>query len=115
MFYDILYYYGFEYDIANPIIIGENQNMQKIFSIHQFQLMKSELILVDPLNISNNVARNTRQFNNIKLAFKIGYISIKESCECGCHYQYDGINVKEDCCEHNLLNRIFNDVKRDCI
>ena len=115
LFYDILYYYGFEYDIANPIIIGENQNMQKIFSIHQFQLMKSELILVDPLNISNNVARNTRQFNNIKLAFKIGYISIKESCECGCHYQYDGINVKEDCCEHNLLNRIFNDVKRDCI
>ena len=115
LFYDILYYYGSEYDITNPIIVEESQNMQKIISIHQFQLMKSEFILVDPLNLSNNVARNTRQYQNIKLAFKIGYISIKESCECGCHYQYDGVNVKEEGCEHNLLNRIFNDVKRDWI
>ena len=112
LFYDILYYYGSEYDITNPIIVEESQNIQKIISIHQFQLMKNEFILVDPLNISNNVARNTRQYQNIKLAFRIGYISIKESCECGCHYQYNGINIKEEGCEHNLLNRIFNDVKR---
>lgn len=115
LFYDILHYYGTEYDIANPIILGENENIQKIISIHQFQLMKSEFILVDPLNISNNVARNTRQYQNIKLAFKIGYVSCMESCECGCHYQYDGINIKEEGCEHNLLERIFNDVKRDWI
>lgn len=114
LFYDILYYYGTEYDITNPIIVEEN-DIQKILSIHQFQLMKSEFILVDPLNISNNVARNTRQYQNIKFAFKIGYVSIKESCECGCHYQYNGINIKEEGCEHNLLNRIFNDVKRDYI
>ena len=115
LFYDILYYYGYEYDITNPIIVENEKNIQKIISIHQFQLMRGEFILIDPLNISNNVARNTRQYQNIKLAFRIGYASIKESCECGCHYQYDEINVKEQECEHNLLNRIFNDVKRDII
>ena len=113
LFYDILYYYGSEYDVTNPIIVEEKENTQKIISIHQFQLMRNEFILVDPLNISNNVARNTRQFQNIKLAFQIGYVSVKESCECGCHYQYDGINIKEEGCCHNLLNRIFNDVKRE--
>ena len=115
LFYEILYYYGNEYDITNPIIVENEKNIQKIISIHQFQLMRNEFILIDPLNISNNVARNTRQYQNIKLAFRIGYTSIKESCECGCHYQYDEINVKEKECEHNLLNRIFNDVKRDII
>ena len=113
LFYDILYYYGNEYDITNPIIVENEKNIQKIVTIHQFQLMRGEFILIDPLNISNNVARNTRQYQNIKLAFRIGYASIKESCECGCHYQYDEINIKERECEHNLLNRIFNDVKRD--
>ena len=112
LFYDILYYYGSEYDITNPIIVEEN-DIKKIISIHQFQIIRNEFILVDPLNISNNVARNTRQYQNIKLAFKIGYISIKESCGCGCHYQYNGINVKEEGSEHNLLNRIFNNVKRE--
>ena len=115
LFYDILYYYGNEYDITNPIIVENEKNIQKIVTIHQFQLMRGEFILIDPLNISNNVARNTRQYQNIKLAFRIGYASIKESCECGCHYQYDEINIKEGECEHNLLNRIFNDVKRDII
>ena len=115
LFYDILYYYGSEYDLANPIIVEGSENLQKIISIHQFQLLRNEFILVDPLNIYNNVARNTRQYQNIKLAFKIGYVSALESCECGCHYQYKGINVKEEGCEHNLLNRIFNDVKRDWI
>ena len=115
LFYDILYYYGNEYDITNPIIVENEKNIQKIVTIHQFQLMRGEFILIDPLNISNNVARNTRQYQNIKLAFRIGYDSIKENCECGCHFQYDEINVKEKECEHNLLNRIFNVVKRDMV
>ena len=113
LFYNILYYYGFEYDMIYPIIIGDNIDYQKINLFHQFQINRSEFILVDPLNIANNVAKNTRQAQNIKLAFKIGYISFLESCECGCHYQYDGLNIKEENCEHNLLIRIFNDVKRD--
>ena len=113
LFYDILYYYGFEHDVSNPIIIDDKTDLDKVYFFHQFQIYKKEFILVDPLNIANNVAKNTRQYQNIKLAFKIGYASFLESCECGCHYQYDGINIKEDGCEHNLLVRIFNDVKRE--
>ena len=113
LFYDILYYYGFEHDVSNPIILDDKTDLDKVYFFHQFQIYKKEFILVDPLNIANNVAKNTRQYQNIKLAFKIGYVSFLESCECGCHYQYDGINIKEEGCEHNLLVRIFNDVKRE--
>ena len=30
LFYDILYYYGFEYDISNPVILEEKTDFQKI-------------------------------------------------------------------------------------
>ena len=113
LFYDILYYYGFEYDMSNPIVIDENADLQKITFFHHYQLVRNEFILVDPLNITNNVAKNTRQYKNIKLAFQIAYLSFLESCDCGCHYQYDGINIKEEGCGHNLLARIFNNVKRE--
>ena len=99
--------------MSNPIILDDKTDLDKVYFFHQFQIYKKEFILVDPLNIANNVAKNTRQYQNIKLAFKIGYVSFLESCECGCHYQYDGINIKEEGCEHNLLVRIFNDVKRE--
>ena len=112
LFFDILYYYGFE-EIPNPIIIDENYEKDKIFYFHQYQIMKSDFVLIDPLNITNNVAKNTRQYNNIKLAFKIGYICLFENCECGCHFQYDEMNIKEDGIGHNLLGRIFNVVKRE--
>ena len=113
LFYDILHFYGFEYDVSKPIILNPNTDLQKVYFFHQIQLMRNEFVLVDPLNIANNVAKNTRQYKNIKLAFQIGCLSFLESCECGCHYQYEGINIKEEGCRHNLLVRIFNDVKRE--
>ena len=119
-FYELLKYYGFDYDVSNFIIVDqdkENQNdgdlIQKILSIHQFQIMKGEFIIIDPLNIANNVAKNTRQFKNIKFVFQMGYSNTKDSCECGCHYQYEGLCIKEENCEHNLLNTIFNSVARN--
>ena len=72
---------------------------------------QSDLIIVDPLNAENNVGKNTRQFNNIKLAFMIGFIASKEECECGCHYQFHNSVQCRDI-EHCILKRIFNAVKR---
>ena len=72
---------------------------------------KYDLIIVDPLNADNNVGKNTRQFNNIKLAFMIGFIASKEECECGCHYQFHN-SVQCGDIEHCILKRIFNAVKR---
>ncbi len=119
LFYDFLYYYGTTFEPSNGIIDINNTDDMTIYSKYQFQIMNGELVIVDPLNISNNVGKNTRQFKNIKLAFTIGYITSKENCECGCHYKYDGMCFKEDgMCfkedgnEHNILKRIFNSVRR---
>ena len=112
LFYDFLYYYGTTFEPSNGIIDINNTDDMTIYSKYQFQIMNGELVIVDPLNISNNVGKNTRQFKNIKLAFTIGYITSKENCECGCHYQYDKICFKEDGNEHNILKRIFNSVRR---
>ena len=71
------------------------------------------LVIIDPLNVYNNVAKNMRQFINIRFALSIAIVCINESCECGCHYQYEGLCIKEEGCEHNLLNNIFNSIKRD--
>ena len=112
LFYDFLFYYAQIFDTSKDIIDVNNMNDMSIYSKFQFQLMNSELIIIDPLNINNNVGKNTRQFKNIKIAFLIGYFAAKENCECGCHYQYEKICFKEDGCEHNILKRIFNSVKR---
>ena len=71
-----------------------------------------QLIIVDPLNKKNNVAKNTFQYVNLKMAFMIAFMVAKEDCECGCHY---GCAVNEfDICkvEHCILKRMFNSVKR---
>ena len=72
---------------------------------------QSDLIIIDPLNPNNNVGKNTRQFNNIKLAFLIGFIASKEECECGCHFQNQN-SLDFENIEHCILKRIFNGVKR---
>jgi non-canonical poly(A) RNA polymerase PAPD5/7 len=112
LFYDFLHYYGEIFDPRNGIIDINNINDKSIFNRYQYQIRNGDLVIVDPLNINNNVGKNTRQFGNIKLAFRIGFITAKENCECGCHYQYDRLCLKEDGNEHNILKRIFNSVRR---
>ena len=112
LFYDFLYYYGITFDPTKGIIDISDRNDITFATQFQLQMMNGELVIVDPLNIKNNVGKNTRQFQNIKLAFMIGYRSAKECCECGCHYQYGNFCVNEEGVEHCLLKRIFNAVKR---
>jgi len=63
------------------------------------------------LNHNNNVAKNTRQFDKIKLAFSLGALAAREQCECGCHFEKEGYSDYMKI-EHCLLKRIFNAVKR---
>ncbi len=112
IFYELLYFYGKKYNINDPIDVNENDK-KKIEFIHLLNQNGNGLVIVDPLNIYNNVARNMRQFVNIKFALSIAIVSINESCECGCHYQHEGICIKEEGCEHNLLNNIFKCIKRN--
>ena len=116
-FLNVLGHYGILFDFNKYIIITypvNNDNINGNDKDLSYSLGNNshELIIIDPLNINNNVGKNTRQFKNIKIAFLIGYFAAKENCECGCHYQYEKICFKEDGCEHNILKRIFNSVKR---
>ena len=111
LFYELLLFYGKQYDTNNPIDVNELNEREdyKNYLINN----NNGLIIIDPLNKYNNVAKNVRQFKNIRFALNIAIACIYESCECGCHYQYEGLCIKEEGCNHNLLNNIFNSVKRN--
>ena len=104
-------YYGFRFDPKENIVDpkGVYNNIDSFG--RAFFAQYTDLIIIDPLNHSNNVAKNTREFKNIILAFKLGVIASEEQCECGCHYQSE---IFTDCMkiEHCILKRIFNAVKR---
>ena len=114
-FLNVLSHYGILFDFNKFIIITYPVNNdvmydnEKEFGYH-LATNSHELIIVDPLNKQNNVAKSTFQYMNIKMAFMIAYMVAKEDCECGCHYgiiQNNHINT-----EHCILKRIFNSVKR---
>ena len=112
LFYEFLKYYGFTFNpmenIVDPKDIYKNNSTfiaRSLFAPH------IDLIIVDPLNHNNNVAKNTRQFDKIKLAFSLGALAAREQCECGCHFEKEGYSDYMKI-EHCLLKRIFNAVKR---
>ena len=114
-FLNILGYYGILFDFNKFIIITYPVNNDKMNENdkefpYPFGSNSHELIIVDPLNRLNNVAKSTFQYMNIKMAFMIAYMVAKEDCECGCHYE--GIQNKHFDTEHCILKRIFNSVKR---
>lgn len=69
-----------------------------------------ELIIIDPLNKLNNVAKSSFNYIQIKMAFLIGFVVSHEECECACHYLEGDEMYQEG--KHNILKRIFNAVKR---
>ena len=46
------------------------------------------------------------------MAFVLCLMTLKEDCECGCHYNESGENYNNLEVEHCFLKRIFNRVKR---
>lgn len=104
LFCDFLFYYGSNIPNNNYINVNPSTDNHLFYP----NLSPFELIIVDPLNISNNVARSTFQFINIKTMFLIALQGMTEECACACHYsnKEDGMNT------HNVLQRMFNAVKR---
>ena len=114
-FINVLGYYGIIFKFNKYIIITypvNNDNINGNDKDLSYSLGNNshELIIIDPLNKQNNVAKSTFQYMNIKMAFMIAYMVAKEDCECGCHYE--GIQNKIFETEHCILKRIFNSVKR---
>lgn len=117
-FIQILEHYGIKFDYqkfyiktCSPADFDNNNNG---FNGQEGQFFfdqgMHDLIIIDPLNHQNNVAKSTFQFMNIKMAFMIAFMVAKEDCECGCHY--DILQNKMLGMEHCILKRIFNSVKR---
>jgi non-canonical poly(A) RNA polymerase PAPD5/7 len=114
LFFDFLKYYAIFFE-SNKIIINTNDGMNdKIFNEYELYSMghSSELIIIDPLNKFNNVAKSCLQYHNIKMSFIISLMTLQDDCECGCHYNQLGENYDNLQLEHCLLKRIFNCVKR---
>ena len=114
-FLNVLGHYGIFFDYNNYVIITypvdeKADNVEKE-NTYQFIPNTHELIIVDPLNNQNNVAKSTFQFMNIKMGFLIAFMVAKEDCECGCHYEYLK-NERNMTHGHCILKRIFNSIKR---
>ena len=113
-FLNVLGHYGIFFDYNNYVIItylvDESNDTNDRDNSFSFVPNSHELIIVDPLNKQNNVAKSTFQFMNIKMGFLIAFMVAKEDCECGCHYGY--IQNKLEKTEHCILKRIFNSIKR---
>ena len=113
-FLNVLGHYGIFFDYNNYVIItylvDESNDTSDRDNSFSFVPNSHELIIVDPLNKHNNVAKSTFQFMNIKMGFLIAFMVAKEDCECGCHYGC--MQNKLDKTEHCILKRIFNSIKR---
>lgn len=115
-FYDLISYYGQTFDFNKYVIltyeINDTNDLNEKEPKHNISQNVQELIIVDPLDKNNNVAKLTYQFVNIKMALMIASMATKENCECGCHYG-KASNINNICSiERSHLKRIFNSVKR---
>ncbi len=113
LFYDFVNHYGLKFEPSKYIIYARTNEDEdsEDFNIQNIQI-GCELVIIDPLNSSNNVAKSCFQFFNIKMSFIICIITLKEDCECGCHYMGPGEAYNNLNADHCFLKRIFNSVKR---
>ena len=112
LFYDFVNHYGLKFDPSKFIICAKKSEYEENNINFQNIQIGSELVIIDPLNTFNNVAKTCFQFFNIKMSFIICIITLKEDCECGCHYTGNGEAYNNLNTDHCFLKRIFNSVKR---
>ena len=118
LFFEFIKFYAIFFE-SNKVIININDNSnnnRNIYNEFDYNNMghTPDLIIVDPLNHYNNVAKSCLQFFNIKMSFIICLMTLQEDCECGCHFNQLGENYDNLKEEHCFLKRIFNSVKRFC-
>ena len=112
LFLGFLHFYSYEFEFGKNIIYIKNNSNDLDDLKYQNISLGSRLIIIDPLNVSNNVAKSCFQSFAIKLSFIISLNSLYEDCECGCHYSQDNKEYNNESVEHCFLKKIFNAVKR---
>ena len=113
LFFEFIKFYAIIFD-SNKVMVNingiSNNNIEFEFPNNN-NIFSNDLIIIDPLNPFNNVAKSCSQFYNIKMAFLICLMTFQQDCECGCHYNQIEDNNKKFS-EHCILKRLFNNVKR---
>ena len=109
---DFLRFYSFEFEYGKNIIYIKNTSNDLDDLKFQNHSFNSRLIIIDPLNPNNNVAKSCFQNLGIRMAFIISLKSLCEDCECGCHFSDETKEYNNLYIEHCFLKRIFNAVKR---
>ena len=112
LFHEFIMYYGTTFDSSKYMVIIKKEDNTENITNNIMNMQPFELIIVDPLNPNNNVAKSCFQYFNIKLTFMLCIMSLQEDCECGCHYLEQGENYSNISIDHCFLKRIFNSVKR---
>ena len=114
LFFEFIQFYAIFFEPNKEIINITNDINTKMFNEFDFPNIghSLDLVIVDPLNRFNNVAKSCIQFYNIKMSFIICLKTLLDDCECGCHYNQVGENNDNLQVEHCFLKRIFNSVKR---
>ena len=113
LFFDIIYFYGIVFNLKKKIYVKLNEDDEDINNDNINNLnLNTQLIIIDPLNPNNNVSKSCFQLINVKMTFVLCYKSLKEDCECGCHYTGEGSEYNNLDTPHNFLKRMFSIVKR---
>ena len=114
LFFEFIQFYAIFFEPNKEIICLNNGINNKMFNEFDFPNITHnlELIIIDPLNRFNNVAKSCQQFFNIKMSFIICLKTLLDDCECGCHYNQIGEKHDNLQVEHCFLKRIFNNIRR---
>ena len=74
IFLELLYYYGYVFDQSNYVIFANtpNENYSIDNELANYLNQNShDIIIVDPLAKSNNVAKSTYQYSHIKVYINV--------------------------------------------
>ena len=114
LFFEFIQFYAIFFEPNKEIICLNSGINNKMFNEFDFPNISHnlELIIIDPLNRFNNVAKSCQQFFNIKMSFIICLKTLLDDCECGCHYNQIGEKHDNLQIEHCFLKRIFNNIRR---
>ena len=83
------------------------EKIQEVKSL--YETSQESLIILDPFDIKNNLTDGMFRIYLFEITFMVAYNTIKDNCDCSCHYDENNNNKGNI---HCILNKIFKTVQR---
>ena len=83
------------------------EKIQEVKSL--YETSQESLIILDPFDIKNNLTDGMFRIYLFEITFMVAYNTIKDNCDCSCHYDENNNNQGKI---HCILNKIFKTVQR---